>query len=746
MTSHATSVLSPAERDGLGPLRIELSVEALARRLTEHTISEAARELVWILSEEARLAAENRLLPYADKLALVIESLPAGRRAELFEQLPPATAVAALLSGFRTVRVATRMRLLVDLSPAQRGLLLDAMACGYDAPREAAALLALVPPAVAAEGLAGATPATRARLVALLAQAPHEPAPGRRPVPSLGDLRRLAPREASVRLLALSLRRRIAAVTRMPTASAAAILAGMAVMSPAAAAETLLGLADFVLDEQGCRVLHGARVAAVLERLEPDDDATAALLGGVRPWALRTFLERCSPVVAARLARAAGVPPMGFHPVAYPRVTAAGSRRSFQLLGLAAVGGRHIRIEERRCTVDGRDRLRVDLLEFRADAVRLEARRALDADHLLPVAAAVALLDGSRHGSSPPGAALCDLGLVRLADAVTASGALGGLNGSFYVDYGHLLEALDLGVDLTAVPGLRFGDPIGWYVQDGVEVAAPAFGRAALVVTEDGATHVRRVRLVGCRLVDGRVLKWAATNVRRSGGTVLYTGLYGFSTTPDAAYVDLSIVGGRAHEIVPGAGAAIPLTGFVVSLPRHEADVALGGVQPGDPVCGLNDFPPELGRPRHAMACGPLLVRDGQIDVDLATEEFGEKDTATLPFSLTRSIDHFRAARTFVGLSAGRLVLGTVGGTKLGAGPPKLSAGATLGELAQLCTDLDLEHAMAMDGGGSSSVVARVIRDAASPEAVTLNVPTGGADVPEGAERFINTHWLVFPA
>jgi hypothetical protein len=35
--------------------------------------------------------------------------------------------------------------------------------------------------------------------------------------------------------------------------------------------------------------------------------------------------------------------------------------------------------------------------------------------------------------------------------------------------------------------------------------------------------------------------------------------------------------------------------------------------------------------------------------------------------------------------------------------------------------------------------------DAGRPASV-LTVPTGGSDVPEGHERFINTHLLVFPA
>jgi exopolysaccharide biosynthesis protein len=62
----------------------------------------------------------------------------------------------------------------------------------------------------------------------------------------------------------------------------------------------------------------------------------------------------------------------------------------------------------------------------------------------------------------------------------------------------------------------------------------------------------------------------------------------------------------------------------------------------------------------------------------------------------------------------------------------------TFGEMGQLCLDLGVDHAYALDGGGSSSLVAR---DGGVPR--VLNTPTGGADVSAGEERYINTYWLV---
>jgi hypothetical protein len=141
----------------------------------------------------------------------------------------------------------------------------------------------------------------------------------------------------------------------------------------------------------------------------------------------------------------------------------------------------------------------------------------------------------------------------------------------------------------------------------------------------------------------------------------------------------------------------------------------------------------------EAMACGPLLVRDGQVDIDFAAEGFGDKDTGLLPLSLTRAVDSFRAARSVLMLRGGHLVFGAISGTQVGHGPVGVSAGVTFGELAALCVALGAEAAMGLDGGGSSTLV--VQRDGPT----VVNVPTGGADVPPGAERFVATYLLALP-
>ncbi len=233
--------------------------------------------------------------------------------------------------------------------------------------------------------------------------------------------------------------------------------------------------------------------------------------------------------------------------------------------------------------------------------------------------------------------------------------------------------------------------------------------------------------------VGGLRLEWDCVN-RPGPSAVRYDRVFGPRTPVDPGKVDLVVAAGAVMEVRAGGGARIPLLGFVVSLP--PARLHGSAVRCGSAAIVRHDFPAALGRVEQAMACGPLLVRDGQLDLDVAAENFGDKDSSVLPLSLTRASDTFRAARSFLMLRAGKLSFGTVSGTMLGGGPPSVSLGVTFGELAQLCVDLGAEDAIALDGGGSSTLVA------ATSEPAVLNVPTGGSDVPVGSERFLKTYLL----
>ena len=409
-----------------------------------------------------------------------------------------------------------------------------------------------------------------------------------------------------------------------------------------------------------------------------------------------------------------------------------GTRRTTDL----GRGLRWTRIEE---TLDNGERVKpviVNLVEMDSRKIRIMAGRAITEDKLLPVDQVAQLIgDAKREGNRPDPALFTKLGLAQLGQMMRRTGAIAAINGNHYFDYGHYLDSIKLGIDPTQVPGLFFGDPVGWFVSDGTEVSHPAFNRASLVVTRDGNPHIERVFMTDVTLSNGTTVNWDETNVeKRDGLTILYNSLYGFKTRRSPSHMDIAIAKGQIVEIRPGGGGPIPLTGFVLAIHIQKSNPELNGVKVGDAVVVGNNFPSYLGEVEQAMACGPYLVSNGQMTISFEAEDFGEKDSSVMTFSLTRATETFEAARSFIMIRDNRLTIGTVSGRALGSGTTTESAGMAFGELAQLALDLRADSAYALDGGGSSSIVVR-----AGDDVRVLNTPTGGADVARGEERFINT-------
>jgi Mg/Co/Ni transporter MgtE len=414
-----------------------------------------------------------------------------------------------------------------------------------------------------------------------------------------------------------------------------------------------------------------------------------------------------------------------------------GTRRT-RVLGQ---GLKWTRIQERLDTGESFKPVIIDLVEMNPKKVSIKACRAITEDKLMPIHQVAMLIgDAKREAKRPDKHIFTKLGLIQLSRIVQDSGAIAAINGNHYFDYGHYLDCISLGTDPTQIPGLFFGDPVGWFVTDAEEISPPAFNRAALVVTQDGNVHIERVYMTEVGLSNGSKIKWDGTNVeKREGSVILYNSLYGFKTRNSPSHVEVAIAKNRIVDIRSGCGGLIPLTGFILAIPIEQKKKALGGVAVGDPVEVRNNFPESLGRIEQAMACGPNLVRDGQLVISFEEEDFGEKDSSVMAFSLTRATETFEAARSFIMLRDSRLHLGTISGAALGTGTSGESSGMTFGELAQLAMDLRADQAYALDGGGSSSIA---VRD--GDQVRILNTPTGGSDVAKGEERYINTYWLFF--
>ncbi len=782
--------------------------KAFACRLAEVDLGEAADLLKTLIETERDLVRNNKLKAYDDKLPLVLERLDVSLMAAIFNHLDTVLPRQALFGNFRVVEYQVKVELLKKLATDKAAGLLEQLSLGLDLPKVAGRLLSDVSPARGAALATRMGRLSLLRIfenmqvrdkARLLERLERDKAAqivrwmldrgGHVRVAAVANVLREVSQEGRDGILGhldaadrdklqieierrfvepwklLSAREIVVALLNMSPSAAASVLLKMdaekaaqvlncletsfvaqvvtvlAQDDPQIAADLLAAMHEQVLVASPAGIeaqTYSLRAASVLEKLDLSQASNVEVVQGIESALLEEALRWLDESRRRTIASIAGLE-LGprFACLRHPPRRGQGHRRS-QLLG---PGLKWIRIKETLQTPVGDKPMLVDLLEIDPRQVRLKVCRAITEDNLVPVDRLQELFGGiTTRDVRPPRQALRGLGVVRLQKAVERTGAVAAINGNFYFDYGHYLDCHNMGIELDQIPGLFFGDLIGWFVIDGLETDPPIFNRACLIVTEDGAIHIRKVFMTDVTLSNGQRITWQGINsYREKDRIILFNSLYGFKTEKEPTYTDVVIARYRIYMIEQGRGSPIPLLGFVLSIPNDQAEELLAGVRVGDKVAIGNDFPPHLGRVEQAMACGPQLVRDGQPDLDFDFEDFGEKDTSVLPLSLTRAVDIFEAARSFVMLKDGRLILGAVSGTALGDGPPRASAGMTFGELTQLAMDLRAEQAIALDGGGSSSLVVRA-RDGGK----VLNIPTGGADVPYGEERFINTYWLVF--
>lgn len=776
--------------------------------MTEVGDGEAAGLFQQLIGEEDELVLANRLKPYEDKVPQVLGALPAETAGAMLDRVSTQQAKRALFGNYTRIPDGRLHTLLATMQPERAARLVEGMAVGIDSPREMARVLAGLPgnalgavirathPAAVVRLLEELEPQDQTRVVrsagpdsasaiieVLLAEENAVYAawaaqllrgldpPSRATIRArLPDQRRQAlTRWTGVVLATQALREVRASLEEAPVHAAAAALGqtyppraaqALRTMGAARAAVLLQHLAEDdpdlaadLLEAINTRILlrppqpgktpawwlHECPAAGILEALELTPPAAQALLRAVRREQLELILQHVSAQRQAEISRCLEAPQVGSLPFSFEVMAVGrGQRKSHRVDG----GLRWVHIEEELDTGEKVKPVVIDLLEVDLQRARLEARMAVDEATALPAARATEVFEAFRQTDRRPGAdAFAHLGLVQLGRAVDATGALAAVNGSFYFDYGHYINGVTLGIDMTQVPGLFFGDPIGWFVSDGQELIPPAFNRAAGIVTGDGRFHIERIFMTDITLPNGRRVTWDDLNAPKTPGQVVaYNSLFGYQTEPADTHVDLAIARGRIWAITDGGGQVIPLTGFALSVPRERATAWLAGVSVGDRVTVGNNFPPSRGQVLQAMACGPHLVHDGALNLNFEEEDFGQQDSTVMSFFLPRWVETYEAARSFMAVRDNTLILGTVSGTAYGYGRPQVSGGMTFGELAQLCLDLNVDHAYALDGGGSSSLIAR-----ANGQVRVLNTPTGGADVGQGEERYINTYWLIFP-
>ncbi|MGH7709077.1 MAG: phosphodiester glycosidase family protein [Vulcanimicrobiaceae bacterium] len=287
-----------------------------------------------------------------------------------------------------------------------------------------------------------------------------------------------------------------------------------------------------------------------------------------------------------------------------------------------------------------------------------------------------------------------------VAAMAARTGAVGGINGDFF-DIGHT------------------GQPLGIVIRAGQLLRSPD-RRAAIVVGADGAARFGPVTFAG-QASDGSSI-WPLTAVDRfppQGGVSLILPSYG--PIPPAPGVTLALL-----QATPGAPQGYSVVQLVDATAGSPASLALAfgpavlAIAPlpavGDPIQLSETIDPPIAGAVAAVGGGPLYLRGGQPATDPAPPSPGE--------ALRREPLSGVLAR-----GDGALVFVEVDGHD-----PTASVGLTRPEFSALLAAFGAVDAMGLDGGGSSTLVART---GGADHAVTQNVPSDGRDRPVADGLFV---------
>jgi hypothetical protein len=261
-------------------------------------------------------------------------------------------------------------------------------------------------------------------------------------------------------------------------------------------------------------------------------------------------------------------------------------------------------------------------------------------------------------------------------------------------------EATLVGVN-GDLSNFEIGNPTGIYLADGILASRPVGGRSSLGIGVDGLLRVARIDFFGSiRFGDGEPFPVAQFNRPLSAednGLALFTPRWGGESPAAADAVDVVLSGfpgaqpnadlpAQVAEVRRGGGTPVPADGAVLQATGFWADRVLAEAVPGVPTVARLILRPWWDQVSDAIGGGPVLVRRG-VPVLWAGEAF------------TPSQLNPRHPRTAVGqLEDGRILLVAVDGRS------RVSRGMTIAELARTMARLGAVTAMALDGGGSTTV------------------------------------------
>lgn len=265
----------------------------------------------------------------------------------------------------------------------------------------------------------------------------------------------------------------------------------------------------------------------------------------------------------------------------------------------------------------------------------------------------------------------------------------------------------------------HLGIPLGLCVKDGVVENPPLYHREALLVRENGEVSVTVPRLRDMTLEIG------GKEFRHGKNAMIYTRPDRMKT-PRRKGKKLVIVGNRVEAVSAAERILIPASGFVL-CPEGPCEI-----QPGQRVVyhGMEDV-------RFGIQVGNSIVRNGVKTEKFLSRFYNIRALQPVPYPPSLYPLNFKGGRAArIALGADRdgkpMLLWAEGAAKLGYVPGKDSRGASLADMARICSEAGMWNAVNLDGGGSAQILLQNTRSLKISDRRELNYDETERPVPLG--------------
>jgi len=241
------------------------------------------------------------------------------------------------------------------------------------------------------------------------------------------------------------------------------------------------------------------------------------------------------------------------------------------------------------------------------------------------------------------------------------------------------------------------GTPLGLCVKNGVVENPPLYRREALLVKKDGSVSVGIPDLREMDIEIGRI------RYRHGVNATLYSRPR-YARTPLKKGKKLILIGTRVAAVYDGLSARVPTSGTVL-CPEVECNV-----KPGDRVIyhGMEDV-------RFGIQVGNSIVRGGEKTLSFQSKYYNIRHLEPVPFPPSLyPLDFIRARAARIALGADAegkpMILWAEGAGKLHYTAGTDSCGASLSEMAEICSAVGMVNAVNLDGGGSAQILVNNVR------------------------------------